>query len=327
MLKKHVYQAYVSFCGDNNFECTNAASFGKIFKRVFPRVQMARLVVDKGKKGWHYSGLTLRKTPRDGRGGHQGLVPLDESMDADERVAGRRRRRERRPPSPTQSYQQTFRLVSGDRPVPTAIDGSRYTHHTLPAAPPRHINGPTSSAPQMSLGHILSASSATTDPFSFATGYSLSSSDRASPFPDDPYPTPSPSFTAEAPGELRSKRKRSLEQDILEYDVVKSTADESAREGGRRNSSSEYVPLSVDIKRSKGNLRPFDLSPVASNPMSPVSTSFVSTDNNSQSRQAVAGRSGIWNSNSHLYLIETLHQYCRVFRQESWAALYVLCSL
>jgi hypothetical protein len=104
--------------------------------------------------------------------------------------------------------------------------------------------------------------------------------------------------------------------------------------GERRASYADYVPLRADIdglQRTKSGLWPLDTSssPATPGPVSPVpvagtsSSSFYSTDNGQRQHSTETRPCGVWNSNTHLYLIETLHQYCRVFRQESWPALCV----
>jgi hypothetical protein len=87
------------------------------------------------------------------------------------------------------------------------------------------------------------------------------------------------------------------------------------------------VPLSADSgrlpKAGVWSLGSGATSPASSSqhPMSPPSP-WSSFSADAGQRQVVADRLGVWNANAHLYFIETLHQYCRVFRQESWAALY-----
>jgi hypothetical protein len=349
LLKKNVYQAYVNFCGENNFECTNAASFGKIFKRVFPRVQMARLVVDKGKKGWHYSGLTVKRGPQAtaANSAHHGLSADSLIGSHEEQTAGRRRRREKRPSSPNRGYQQTFRVDDGNRSAAASInDSSSYVERGLSAAP--------SSTQQMALSLTLSASSAPDVDTSFThPTYPPPPYNRpASSNVESIFPPPHGFHSAPSNRPLSSavdwssatpincgKRKRSTERNEVYlaggggagHHVTDLLPGEYAP-GERRASYADYVPLRADVdglKRPNSGLWPLDTapSPATPGPMSPAvagpSSYSHSADNRQRQHSTEARRCGVWNSNAHLYLIETLHQYCRVFRQESWPALCV----
>jgi hypothetical protein len=59
--KRDIYDAYLAFCRANNYQTTNDATFGKIFKTIFPHVQVRRLVRRVKAKKWHYCDVTYSK--------------------------------------------------------------------------------------------------------------------------------------------------------------------------------------------------------------------------------------------------------------------------
>jgi len=75
--KREVFEAYQAFCCNSGFPPTNDATFGKIFKSVFPRVQVRRLVRRVKAKRWHYcqvSPTILAKTRGDWDDKHDGVA-------------------------------------------------------------------------------------------------------------------------------------------------------------------------------------------------------------------------------------------------------------
>lgn len=61
MAKRDIFDAYVAFCRANNYQTTNDATFGKIFKTIFPHVQVRRLVRRVKAKKWHYCDVAYRQ--------------------------------------------------------------------------------------------------------------------------------------------------------------------------------------------------------------------------------------------------------------------------
>lgn len=59
--KRDIFDAYVAFCRAHNYQTTNDATFGKIFKTIFPHVQVRRLVRRVKAKKWHYCDVAYRQ--------------------------------------------------------------------------------------------------------------------------------------------------------------------------------------------------------------------------------------------------------------------------
>ncbi|XP_054160058.1 transcription factor RFX4-like, partial [Oppia nitens] len=56
-----LYMHYVDFCGNNNVQPVNAASFGKIIRQQFPQLTTRRLGT-RGQSRYHYYGIAIRET-------------------------------------------------------------------------------------------------------------------------------------------------------------------------------------------------------------------------------------------------------------------------